>query len=57
VRRVSHEQHVQAMVDALARGAAKRGAALHARSHVQEILLEGRRAAGVRLANGAVVRA
>ena len=46
----------QAMVDALARGVSKKGGRLHARSHVDKILLENGRAAGVRLKNGAQVR-
>ena len=45
----------QAMVDALARGVSKRGGRLHARSHVDEVVLEGGRAAGVRLKGGATV--
>ena len=47
----------QAMVDALARGVTKRGGRVCVRSHVDEILLEGGRAAGVRLRGGAEVRA
>ena len=43
----------QAMVDALARGASKRGARLHTKSHVDEILMEGGKARGVHLQGGA----
>ena len=46
----------QAIVDALARGTAKHGGRVHTRSHVEEIVLEGGRAAGVRLRGGAQVR-
>jgi phytoene dehydrogenase-like protein len=46
----------QAMVDALVRGVTKQGGRVHTRSHVDRILLEGGRAAGVRLRDGATVR-
>jgi len=47
-----------AIVDALVRGLTKReGGRLLLRSHVEEILVEGGRACGVRLRDGSVVRA
>lgn len=47
-----------AIADALARGVTKHaGCSVHVSSPVREILIEGGRAAGVKLANGKVVRA
>lgn len=45
------------MVDALVRGVTKHGGRVHLRSHVEEILVQGGRAGGVRLRGGDVIRA
>lgn len=47
----------QAMVDALVRGLEKHGGRLQLRSHVQQILVENGRAAGVQLRGGRTIRA
>ncbi|KAL4428146.1 hypothetical protein ABPG75_002235 [Micractinium tetrahymenae] len=47
----------QAMVDALVRGVEKHGGRLRLRSHVEQILFEGGKAAGVRLRGGRIIRA
>lgn len=46
-----------AIVDALVRGVTKHGSSVCVNSHVNEILVEGGRATGVKLADGTVVRA
>ncbi|MBE9031005.1 NAD(P)/FAD-dependent oxidoreductase [filamentous cyanobacterium LEGE 11480] len=45
------------LVDALVRGIEKKGGEVRLRSHVEEILIEGGRAIGVRLRGGAVMQA
>jgi phytoene dehydrogenase-like protein len=47
----------QAMVNALVRGVKKHGGKIQLRSHVEEVLIEGGRAVGVRLKNGRTIRA
>ena len=46
-----------AIADALARGVTKHGGTITRRAHVEEILVEGGRAVGVRVRGGRVVRA
>mmetsp|Transcript_35617 Transcript_35617/g.100819 ORF Transcript_35617/g.100819 Transcript_35617/m.100819 type:complete len:607 (+) Transcript_35617:192-2012(+) len=46
-----------AMIDALVRGLKKKGGRLMLRSHVEEIVVEGGKASGVRLRNGSIIRA
>ena len=46
-----------AIVDALVRGVTKHGSSVCVNSHVSEILVQGGRAAGVKLADGTTVRA
>ena len=47
----------QGMVDGLVRGLKKHGGKLYLSSHVDEILLEGGKAVGVKLRGGAVIKA
>jgi len=46
-----------AMIDALVRGLTKRGGKLLLGSHVEEVMIEGGRASGVRLRDGSTIRA
>ncbi|CAM9718495.1 unnamed protein product [Discosporangium mesarthrocarpum] len=47
----------EAMVDALVRGVEKHGSEVRLRAHVEEVLVEGGKACGVRLRGGQVIRA
>jgi len=47
----------EALINALVRGLEKHGGSLHLGQHVEEVMVEGGRAAGVRLRGGAAIKA